>query len=105
MSKVQIVDTVEVHVLSVPCKGGFPHAKIQIWGIDPLDDDATLLLHHIQQSVEVANIPLLDVLKYVIDMNKNPLNVLVLLHYSFFFFCIRLVKMLPSTDEIFLMKA
>ena len=65
MSKMQIIDAVEVHVLSVPCKGGFPHAKIQIRSIDTLDDNAALLLHHIQQRVEVANVPFLNILDKV----------------------------------------
>lgn len=58
----QVVDAVEVHVLSVPGKRGLPHPKIQIWSIDTLNNDTTLLLHHIQQRVEMANVPLLNVL-------------------------------------------
>ena len=38
-SKVQIIDTVQIHVLCMPCKSGFPHPKVQIcrvytWKID-----------------------------------------------------------------------
>lgn len=58
----QIVDAVEVHVLSVPCKCGLPHAEVEVGSVDTLDNDATLLLHHIQKCVEVANVPLLNVL-------------------------------------------
>lgn len=63
MSEVQVVDAVEVHVLSVPGKGRLPHAKVQVGSVNTLDDDATLLLHHIQQGVEMANVPLVNVLQ------------------------------------------
>lgn len=58
----QVVDAVEVHVLSVPGKCGLPHAKVQVGSVDTFYDDATLLLHHIQQCVEMANVPLLNIL-------------------------------------------
>lgn len=59
----QVVDAVEVHVLRVPSKCGLPHAKIEVGGVDTFDHDATLLLHHIQQGVEVTDVPLLDTLE------------------------------------------
>lgn len=62
MSKVQVVDAVEVHVLRVPGKCGLPHAKVEVGSVDAFDHDATLLLHHIQQCVEMANVPLSNVL-------------------------------------------
>lgn len=62
LSKVQVVDAVEIHVLSVPSERGLPHAKIEVRSVDTLNDDATLLLNHIQQCVEVANVPLVNVL-------------------------------------------
>lgn len=37
LAEVQVVDTVEVHVLSVPGKCGFPHAKVQVGRVDPLN--------------------------------------------------------------------
>lgn len=74
LSKMQVVDAVEVHVLSVPGKCGLPHAKVHIGGVHTFDDDSTLLLHHIQQCVQMANIPLLDVL------NRDKMNVLCYLH-------------------------
>lgn len=58
----QVVDAVEVHVLRVPGKCGLPHAKVEVRSVDTLDNDATLLLHHIQQCVEVADVPLLNIL-------------------------------------------
>lgn len=59
----QVVDAVEVHVLRMPSKCSLPHAKVEVGSVDTLDNDATLLLHHIQQGVEVTNIPLFDTLE------------------------------------------
>lgn len=59
----QVVNAVEVHVLSVPGEGGLPHAKVEVGRVDALNDDAALLLHHVQQRVEVTNIPLVNVLR------------------------------------------
>lgn len=59
----QIVDTVKVHVLCVPSKSGLPHAKVEVGSVDTLYNNATFLLHHIQQCVEVADVPLTNVLK------------------------------------------
>lgn len=59
----QVVDAVEVHVFSVPGKRGLPHAKVKVGSVDALDDNAALLLHHVQQGVQMANVPLLNVLK------------------------------------------
>lgn len=63
LSEVQVVNAVEVHVLSVPGEGGLPHAKVEVGGVDALNDDAALLLHHVQQRVEVTNVPLVNVLR------------------------------------------
>lgn len=62
LPKVKVVDAVEVHVLSVPGKGGLPHAKIQVRCVDSFNDNTALLLHHVQQSVEVTNVPLMNAL-------------------------------------------
>lgn len=62
LSKVKVVDTVKVHVLSVPGKCGLPHAKVEVGSVYSLDNNPTLLLYHIQECVEVANVPLLNVL-------------------------------------------
>lgn len=51
LSKVQVIDTVEVHVLSVPCKRSLPHAKIQVGRIDTLDGDAAFTFNSIQNGV------------------------------------------------------
>lgn len=51
LAEMQVVDAVEVHVLRVPRKGGFPHAEVQVRCVHSLDDNPTLLLHHVQKSV------------------------------------------------------
>lgn len=61
--KMQVVDTVEIHVLGVPCKGGLPHSKIKVWSIHTFDDDSTLMLHHVQEGVQIPNIPLVHILQ------------------------------------------
>lgn len=68
----QVVDAVEVHVLRMPSKCGLPHAKIEVGSVDTFNNDATLLLHHIQQGVEVTDVPLLDTLEnFFIVIKKN----------------------------------
>lgn len=59
----QVVNAVEVHVLCMPSKRCLPHAEVEVWSVDTLNNDATLLLHHIQQGVEVTDIPLLNTLE------------------------------------------
>ena len=68
LSEVQVVDAVEVHVLRVPSEGGLPHAEVHVGGVHPLDHDATLLLHHVQQRVQMPDVPLL----YVLEEEPNP---------------------------------
>lgn len=63
LSKMQVVNAVEVHVLCMPGKCSLPHAKVEVGSVDTLDYDATLLLHHIQQGVEVTDIPLWNTLE------------------------------------------
>ena len=58
----QVVDTVEVHVLRVPGERGLPHAEVQVGGVDALDGDAALVLHRVQYRVQSADVPLLHVL-------------------------------------------
>lgn len=58
----QVIDAVEVHVLSVPRKGSLPHTKIQVGCINTLNGDSTVMFHSIQNGAQVANIPFFDVL-------------------------------------------
>lgn len=59
----QVVNAVEVHVLCMPSKSGLPHAKVEVGSVDTLDNNAALLLHHIQQGVKVTDVPLLNTLE------------------------------------------
>lgn len=58
----QVVDAVEIHIFSVPGKGAFPHAKIQVRSVHSLYLDPTLPLHSVQDSVQMTNVPLCHIL-------------------------------------------
>lgn len=62
LSKVQVVDTVKIHVLSVPSKCTLPHPKVQIWCVHPFNFNATLSLYCVQNSVQMPNVPLVYIL-------------------------------------------
>lgn len=67
----QIVDAVEIHVFCMPCKGGLPHSKVEIGGVHAFYDNSTLMLHHVQEGVQIPNIPLLHILHdKIIVLNK-----------------------------------
>lgn len=51
LSKVQVIDTIEIHVLCVPGKSRLPHAEIQVGCIYTLDGDATFMFNSIQNSI------------------------------------------------------
>ena len=63
LSKVQVVDAIEIHVLCVPGEAGLPHAEVQVGCVHPLDRNTTVLFNHIQDGVEVADVPLLYTLQ------------------------------------------
>lgn len=63
LPKVQIVNAVQIHVLCVPGKGTFPHAKVQVWCVDSFNLDPTLTLHSVQNGVEMTNVPFFDILQ------------------------------------------
>ncbi len=63
LSKVQVVDAVQIHVLCVPRKGTLPHPKIEVWRVDPFDLDPTLILHSVQNGVETTNVPFSHILQ------------------------------------------
>merc|ERR1711971_1426682 len=53
-SPMDIVDTVQVHVLNMPAEGGLPHAKVEVGQVDPRD----LLLHHLgEKRVQSFDVP------------------------------------------------
>lgn len=58
----EVVDAVQVHVFRVPGEGCLPHAKVEIWSVDPLDGYTTVLFNYIQYWVQVANVPLFYIL-------------------------------------------
>lgn len=66
----QIIDAIKVHVLCVPRKSGLPHAKVQVGCINALNGDAAVTLHSIQNGVQMANIPLFDILPEYREENK-----------------------------------
>jgi len=59
----KVVDAVQVHILCVPGEGGLPHPKVQIRGVDPLYGNPAVLFDNIQDGVQVANVPLFDILE------------------------------------------
>lgn len=64
LSKVQVVDTVQIHVLSVPREGALPHPKIEVWCVDSFNFDPTVILHCVQNGVETANVPFSHILQW-----------------------------------------
>ena len=56
-TKVQVIDTVEVHVFCVPPKRCLPHAKVQVGSVDTLDLHAIVLVDTVEDGAEVVDIP------------------------------------------------
>merc|ERR1719232_316845 len=56
---VEIIDTVEIHVLRVPGEGCLPAAEIEIGRVDTIDLDSVVLLNVIEDGSEPLNVPLL----------------------------------------------
>ena len=54
----EVVDTVEVHIFSVPSEASPPHAKVEVGGVDPWDAGPVVLGHHVQDGVQVVDVPL-----------------------------------------------
>lgn len=69
LPKMQVVDAVEIHVLCMPSKSCLPHPKVEVGSVHTLDDDATLVLHHVQEGVQIANVPRI----HVLEPNRNGL--------------------------------
>jgi len=59
----QVINTVEIHVLGMPSKRSFPHAKIQVRSIHSFNGYAAFILHNIQDCVQSANIPHIHMLQ------------------------------------------
>ena len=56
----EVVDGVEIHVFSVPGKGGLPHAKVEVGSVDSRYGHPILIHHAIQNGRQAIDIPLLD---------------------------------------------
>lgn len=63
LSKVQVVDAVQIHVLCMPRKGTLPHPKVQVRCVDSFDLDPALVLHRVQDGVEAADVPFSHILE------------------------------------------
>jgi hypothetical protein len=59
LPKVQVVDAVEVHVLRVPRKGGFPHAEVQVGGVHSFNGDFVVFADVIEDRAQLVDVPLL----------------------------------------------
>lgn len=47
LPKMQVVDTVEIHVLCMPGECCLPHPEVEVGGVHPFYDNATLMFHHV----------------------------------------------------------
>ena len=54
----QVIDGIEVHILSVPGKGGLPHTKVEVSGVDSRDGHPIFIHHSIQDCSQSIDIPL-----------------------------------------------
>lgn len=59
-TEVKIVDRVQIHVLGMPCKSCFPHAKVQVGCIDAIDRDTIVLIDEIEDGSKPVDVPYLD---------------------------------------------
>lgn len=54
----EIVDRVEVHVFCVPSKGGLPHSKVEVSGVDARYLHAIVIHQSVQDGVKMIDVPL-----------------------------------------------
>lgn len=69
LPKMQVVDAVKIHVLCMPSKSCLPHPEVEVGSVHTLYDDATLVLHHVQEGVQIANVPFI----HILEPNRNGL--------------------------------
>lgn len=55
----QVVDGMQVHVLSVPRKGGLPHSEVEIGSVDTVDLHVVVLVHPVQDGAQFLDVPML----------------------------------------------
>ena len=53
----KIVDTVEIHVFSVPGKTGLPHPKVEVSRVDSRNTHTVLITDGVQYGVEGVHVP------------------------------------------------
>ena len=58
-SVVQIIDWMQIHVLSMPSKSGFPHAEIHVSCINALNFNIVILINPIKDGSQSLNVPFL----------------------------------------------
>ena len=54
----EVVDGVEVHVLSVPGKGGLPHPEVEVGSVDSRNGHSILVHHAVQDGGQAIDVPL-----------------------------------------------
>lgn len=59
LAKVQKVDRVQVHVFGVPCKGGLPHAKVEVGRVYAVNLDAVVVVDVVENCAEMVDVPFL----------------------------------------------
>jgi len=47
LPKMQVVDTVEIHVLCMPSKRCLPHPKVEVGSVYTFYNNTTLMFHHV----------------------------------------------------------
>lgn len=57
LSIVEIVDRMQVHVLSVPSKSGLPHAEVEVSRVHSSNRDVVVFVHAVQYRSEPLDIP------------------------------------------------
>lgn len=60
-TKVEVVDTIEVHVLCVPGKAGLPHPKVEVGSVHSRDVYPILSRDCVQDGVQTIDVPLLHI--------------------------------------------
>ena len=89
-TEVHVVDAVEIHIFSVPRKGGLPHTEVEVCRIHSLDSRIVLFFHVIQDRPETVDVP--DVLVVIIQTAadvgavnwRTVVNCLPILAFQFF---------------------
>lgn len=68
-SKVDVVDTVKVHIFCVPGKCGFPHPEVQVSSVNSFDMNAIVITNVVQNSAKLIDVP--DTLVFIIQTARD----------------------------------